>query len=58
MRHLCETRWKWLFLPLELSKTFVWADKFNLEVVRDVCELTLLNWHSEIFGWKFVSGAF
>ena len=23
VRHLCETRWGWLSLPLELSETFV-----------------------------------
>ena len=58
VRHFCEARWEWLSLPLELSEKFVWADKFNLELVRHLCELTLLNWHSEIFGWKFVSCRF
>ena len=32
VRHLCETRWGWLSLPLELSETFVWADKFKLGI--------------------------
>ena len=58
VRHFCEARWEWLSLLLELSEKFVWADKFNLELVRHLCELTLLNWHSEIFGWKFVSCRF